>query len=163
MEAEEIKAISSEDDLNEIIASGWSIVGPRKDQEKDLRAAKNFFKREIAFLPEHVLKADGFQVVPPSPYTRGHQLMFKDEGDYCSSSRLSPSVGIVLGKSRLIINPGGVGQPRDGNPQASYAIYDSEYKVIKLYRLPYDVKTTQDKMMQRGLPVRLVVRLNHGL
>jgi len=89
--------------------------------------------------------------------------IFKDEGDYCTSSRLSPSVGIVLGNSRLIINPGGVGQPRDGNPQASYAIYDSESKVIRLYRLPYDIKTTQDKMMQYGLPVRLVARLDYGL
>ena len=102
-----------------------------------------------------------------SPYCLvGHShvpAIFKDEGDYCTSSRLSPSVGIVLGRSRLIINPGGVGQPRDGNPQASYAIYDSESKVIRLYRLPYDIKATQDKMMQYGLPIRLVARLEYGM
>ena len=102
-----------------------------------------------------------------SPYCLvGHShvpAIFKDEGDYCTSSRLSPSVGIALGSSRLIINPGGVGQPRDGNPQASYAIYDSESKVIRLYRLPYDIKTTQDKMMQYGLPIRLVARLEYGM
>ncbi len=77
---EEIKTISSETYLEEIIDSGWSIVGPRKDPEKDLRCAKNFFKRNIAFFPEHVLEADGFKIVPPSPFTQGHQLMFKDEG-----------------------------------------------------------------------------------
>ena len=56
------------------------IVGPRKDPEKDLRFAKNFFKRNIEFFPEHVLEAEGFKIVPPSPFTHGHQLMFKDEG-----------------------------------------------------------------------------------
>ena len=77
---EEIETISNESYLDEIISSGWSIVGPRKDPEKDLRFAKNFFKRNIEFFPEHVLEADGFKIVPPSPLTRGHQLMFKDEG-----------------------------------------------------------------------------------
>ncbi|MDY6836771.1 MAG: hypothetical protein SWH78_02245 [Thermodesulfobacteriota bacterium] len=80
MQAQEIKAISSEKYLGEIIDSGWSMVGPRKDPDKNLRSAKNFFKRDIAFVPEHVLKADGFKIVPPSSFTRGHQLMYKDDG-----------------------------------------------------------------------------------
>ena len=91
-------------------------------------------------------------------------MVFKyDETGTCSFSQFMPNVGLALGKSRLIINPGGVGQPRDGNPQASYAIYDSEAKVIRLYRIPYDIAATQDKMMQNGLPVRLVARLNYGM
>jgi hypothetical protein len=77
---EEIKAISNEGYLDEIVNSGWSILGPREDPEKDLRFAKKFFKRGITFFPEHVLEADGFKIVPASPLTRGHQLMFKDEG-----------------------------------------------------------------------------------
>jgi hypothetical protein len=80
MKPEEIKTISNEGYLDDIINSGWSIVGPRKDPEKDLRFAKNFFKRGITFFPEHVLQAEGFKIVPPSPLTQGHQLMFKDEG-----------------------------------------------------------------------------------
>jgi len=78
MKPEEIKTISTESYLDEIIDSGWSIVGPRKDPAKDLRCAKNFFKRNIEFVPEHVLEAEGFKVVQPSIFTRGHQLMFKD-------------------------------------------------------------------------------------
>lgn len=81
MKPEEIRTISNEGYLDEIISSGWSIVGPREDPEKDLRFAKNFFKRGIKFFPEHVLEADGFKIVPPSPLTQGHQLMFKDEGE----------------------------------------------------------------------------------
>ena len=77
---EEIKTISTQEYLEEIVGSGWSVVGPRKDPEKDLRFAKNFLKRKIEFFPEHVLEGKGFQIVPPSPLTRGHQLMYKDEG-----------------------------------------------------------------------------------
>lgn len=90
-------------------------------------------------------------------------LVFRDEDGSCFSSKLVPNVGLMLGRSRLIINPGGVGQPRDGDPRASYAIYDSESKQVRLYRIPYDIRTTQDKMMQNGLPVRLVVRLQYGM
>ena len=101
-----------------------------------------------------------------SPYCLvGHShvpLVFKDEGDTCSASRFRPNAGLALGKSRLIINPGGVGQPRDGDPHASYAIYDRENKMVRLYRIPYDITATQDKMMQCGLPVHLVVRLGYG-
>lgn len=90
-------------------------------------------------------------------------LVFKDEDGSCSFSKLVTNVGLMLGRSRLIINPGGVGQPRDGDPRASYAIYDSESKQVRLYRIPYHIQTTQDKMMQNGLPIRLVVRLQHGM
>ena len=90
-------------------------------------------------------------------------LLFKYEEGSCTFSPLSPSIGLVLGKSRLIINPGSVGQPRDGDPRASYAIYDSDARIIRLYRIPYDNSVTQDKMMQSGLPVRLVTRLSQGL
>jgi|TARA_B100000315_G_scaffold248049_1_gene277493 predicted phosphodiesterase len=91
-------------------------------------------------------------------------LVFKlDENDNCSSVRFSLGVGLVLGKRQLIINPGSVGQPRDGDSRASYAIYDSDDAVAKLYRVPYDIKATQEKMVNQNLPMRLVVRLQHGM
>jgi diadenosine tetraphosphatase ApaH/serine/threonine PP2A family protein phosphatase len=63
----------------------------------------------------------------------------------------------------LIINPGAVGQPRDGDPRASYAIYDSETRQVKLYRIPYDIAATQAKMVEQRLPMRLVARLSYGV
>jgi diadenosine tetraphosphatase ApaH/serine/threonine PP2A family protein phosphatase len=90
-------------------------------------------------------------------------LVFKDEDGACSFSRWSANVGLALGKHRLIINPGGVGQPRDDDPRASYTIYDSESRLIRLYRVPYDIDATQTRMMEKGLPVRLVVRLSYGM
>jgi len=90
-------------------------------------------------------------------------MVFRDEDGSCTFSRWSANVGLALGKIRLIINPGGVGQPRDGDPQASYAIYDSEARIIRLHRLPYDINATQARMMEKGLPVRLAMRLSYGM
>ena len=102
-----------------------------------------------------------------SPYCLvGHShvpLVFKEEGGSCTFSRLVDNIGLALGESRLIINPGGVGQPRDGDPRASYALYDSDTNMVRLHRIPYDFAATQDRMMEKGLPVRLVVRLQHGM
>lgn len=102
-----------------------------------------------------------------SPYCLvGHAhipLIFRDEEGTCTFSRFSPNVKLLLGKIRLIINPGGVGQPRDGDPRASYAVYDQETDMVKLYRVEYDIKTTQDKMMRHEMPIPLVVRLAQGL
>jgi len=102
-----------------------------------------------------------------SPYCLvGHShvpLVFKEDNGSCTFSRLVDNIGLALGESRLIINPGGVGQPRDGDPRASYAIYDSDTRMVRLYRIPYDVAAVQDRMMEKGLPVRLVTRLQHGI
>lgn len=91
-------------------------------------------------------------------------MVFKlDEDGHCTSLPLSESIGAVLGKDKVIINPGGVGQPRDGDPRASYAIYDSEAGIIKLHRVAYDIRLTQQKMVKQNLPVRLISRLEKGL
>ncbi len=90
-------------------------------------------------------------------------MMFSyDEDGVCSSKRFLTDVRLALGRDRLIINPGGVGQPRDGDPRASYAIYDSETRLVRLYRVVYDVRSTQDKMVKSGLPMNLVARLAYG-
>lgn len=62
---------------------------------------------------------------------------------------------------RAIINAGGVGQPRDGDPRAAFMIYDSE-KGFEFYRIPYDFRKTQEKIMKAGLPHYLAVRLAYG-
>jgi predicted phosphodiesterase len=67
-----------------------------------------------------------------------------------------------LGEERLIINPGSVGQPRDGNPEAAYALLDTDAGVWHYRRTAYDVAETQDRMHAAGLPERLVRRLAQG-
>lgn len=60
------------------------------------------------------------------------------------------------------INPGSVGQPRDGDPRAAYAIYELESRLVTLRRTPYDVLTTQQKIVKAGLPEILARRLSAG-
>ncbi len=91
-------------------------------------------------------------------------LVFKlDEEGNCITLPLSESIGVVLGRDKMIVNPGGVGQPRDGDPRAGYAIYDNESGVVRLHRVAYDIKLTQQKMVKQNLPVRLISRLEKGL
>lgn len=62
---------------------------------------------------------------------------------------------------RFIINPGGVGQPRDGDPRAAFMIYDTE-RGFEFYRVPYKVEKTQEKIIKAGLPQYLAMRLAFG-
>ena len=64
--------------------------------------------------------------------------------------------------ARVILNPGSVGQPRDGNPHASYAIYDSEHGYFEVFRVPYDVVRTQEAVLAAELPPVLATRLALG-
>ncbi|MDH5202069.1 MAG: metallophosphatase family protein [Nitrospirota bacterium] len=66
----------------------------------------------------------------------------------------------ILKNGRYIVNAGSVGQPRDGNPKASYAIIDDEH--IEIVRVPYDVEAVQNKMKREGLPPLLIERLSVG-
>ncbi len=61
-----------------------------------------------------------------------------------------------------LINVGSVGQPRDRNPDAAYAIYDSEARTVVLRRVKYDIEATQRKVRAAGLPFRNALRLAHG-
>ncbi len=64
--------------------------------------------------------------------------------------------------SRYFINVGSVGQPRDGDPRAAYAVYDLAAGEITLHRVPYDVASTQRKIVDAGLPEPLAMRLTFG-
>ncbi|MDQ6644467.1 MAG: metallophosphoesterase family protein [Chloroflexota bacterium] len=67
----------------------------------------------------------------------------------------------ALAGFRAIINPGGVGQPRDGDPRAAFMIYDTEAG-YEFYRVPYAFEQTQEKIVKVGLPQYLAIRLAVG-
>lgn len=69
---------------------------------------------------------------------------------------------IALNDGRYIINPGSVGQPRDNNPNAAYALLDTETHIWTFKRVPYDIAETQRRMLRHEMPLRLVARLAHG-
>lgn len=64
--------------------------------------------------------------------------------------------------TRYLINPGSVGQPRDRDWRAAFAIVDSDRRRVEYYRTSYDLPRTQEKMRQVGLPEPLITRLEFG-
>ena len=76
--------------------------------------------------------------------------------------RIDDGAEIRLGGQRLIINPGGVGQPRDSDPRASYGLIDTRRHVFTLHRVPYDIASVQSRMREKGLPEMLWRRLGYG-
>ena len=63
---------------------------------------------------------------------------------------------------KTMINVGSVGQPRDGDPRASYAVYDEEKDFVTIHRLEYDVDSAVNKIRKEGLPEILAERLKLG-
>jgi len=63
---------------------------------------------------------------------------------------------------KYLLNPGSVGQPRDSDPRAAYAIVDTKQRRVELYRLQYPVEETQTKIIKAGLPEVLAQRLGVG-
>jgi diadenosine tetraphosphatase ApaH/serine/threonine PP2A family protein phosphatase len=64
--------------------------------------------------------------------------------------------------NRTIVNPGSVGQPRDRDPRAAYAIYDSENDIWNYRRVPYDIPAVQERMRSADLPDRHIYRISAG-
>jgi diadenosine tetraphosphatase ApaH/serine/threonine PP2A family protein phosphatase len=69
---------------------------------------------------------------------------------------------LPLGPNRMILNPGSVGQSRDGDPRASYVMFDTENMTWDFRRVVYPVEIVQERMRARGLPRRLIERLELG-
>lgn len=90
-------------------------------------------------------------------------FVFEEEEGMAREGSMGHGDILALGDKRLIINPGGVGQPRDGDPKASYAIYDSDERKLYHYRVSYDIGLTQEKMENAGLPGFLISRLAMGI
>jgi diadenosine tetraphosphatase ApaH/serine/threonine PP2A family protein phosphatase len=64
---------------------------------------------------------------------------------------------------KYLFNIGSIGQPRNGDPRASFAVLDTDAKTVSRYRLPYDIASAQNKIIDAGLPERLALRLASGV
>jgi diadenosine tetraphosphatase ApaH/serine/threonine PP2A family protein phosphatase len=61
-----------------------------------------------------------------------------------------------------MINPGSIGQPRDGDWRAAFAVFDSDQEIVTFFRVPYEVRLAQEKIIAAHLPARLATRLAAG-
>lgn len=79
-----------------------------------------------------------------------------------SGTRAQVSRLVLEPEKRYMINPGSVGQPRDRDRRAAFAVYDNSEQEVLFYRVPYDIRRTQERIMQAGLPHMLAFRLEEG-
>jgi diadenosine tetraphosphatase ApaH/serine/threonine PP2A family protein phosphatase len=80
-----------------------------------------------------------------------------------ASAKNKEQCALALSPARkYLINPGSIGQPRDGDPRAAFALYDTEASSITFHRVPYDVVRAQKKIIAAGLPHHLAARLGEG-
>ena len=65
-------------------------------------------------------------------------------------------------QEKYLLNPGSVGQPRDGDWRSAFVLYDGEDRLIVFYRIEYDLDKAQQKILAAGLPEPLATRLRAG-
>jgi diadenosine tetraphosphatase ApaH/serine/threonine PP2A family protein phosphatase len=70
---------------------------------------------------------------------------------------------LELDLERYLLNPGSVGQPRDGDPRAAYLVLDLDTRRGRFRRVAYPIERTQAEIREAGLPEALAARLEHGL
>lgn len=97
----------------------------------------------------HTHAAEYFARIGNSPCSRRHGM--------ARGGAIALEVGTCY-----VVNCGSVGQPRDGNPQASYGVYDATRRELAIHRVAYPYRVTQDKVKRAGLPAWLGQRLAEG-
>ena len=81
---------------------------------------------------------------------------------YASKDQQENCVLQLQDGAKYLINPGSTGQPRDGDPRAAFCVYDTDAHAVTFYRVPYNIKGAQDRILAAKLPERLAFRLAEG-
>jgi diadenosine tetraphosphatase ApaH/serine/threonine PP2A family protein phosphatase len=95
-------------------------------------------------------------------HTHRRALWYRDIRGKVALRQISPALMRLSPEEHYLINPGSVGQPRDGNPEAAYAIFDDEAGSIEFKSVPYDISGAQRRILAAGLPPYLAERLALG-
>jgi len=124
---------------------------------------------EYVFAPAQAL--DGLLESPSAVTFFGHthfQGGFSFRDNKLEVIQLRPQAGSAFAAlrvdpgTRYLLNPGSIGQPRDGDPRAAFAVADLEHGVVEFWRVPYDIALVQKRMKDAGLPEPLILRLAFG-
>ncbi|GAK50979.1 Ser/Thr protein phosphatase family protein [Candidatus Moduliflexus flocculans] len=113
------------------------------------------YKNNLTYLEEHQLLVCFY----------GHthvQFIYRRNVDGMDEKLLPEKIEIAEESGRLLINPGSVGQPRDGDPRAAFALWSRQERRFRFYRIPYPVDATIQAVKKAGLPEDLVYRLEVG-
>ena len=124
---------------------------------------------EYVFTPDRAL--DSILASPRSATFFGHthiQGGFSFDGESIKSIDLHPdpemnrSIVRLHPGTRYLLNPGSIGQPRDGDPRAAFAILDLRERKVEFWRTLYDISSVQERMERAGAPEALILRLAFG-
>jgi predicted phosphodiesterase len=124
---------------------------------------------EYVFGPVQAL--DGLLEAPAPVTFFGHTHLqggFSMRGNKVEVLHFRPPAGKSFATLQLengtqyLLNPGSIGQPRDGDPRAGFAIADLDGHQVEFWRVPYDVAAVQKRMEEAGLPEPLILRLAFG-
>jgi len=126
---------------------------PRHEDEYILSV--NQYKENIQFV------SDNFVGIDVTFFGHTHVPVIVARGTLISAIHENKSVQMEEGKLYLI-NPGSVGQPRDGCPLAAFGIYDDVERTVTIRRVPYDIKAAQEKVLAAGFDPRMAKRLELG-
>ena len=121
---------------------------------------------EYVYTPK--VAAENFELFDTPVCFLGHshvQLFISEKMAARGEAPSQPADGdtLFIDSDRFIVNPGSVGQPRDNNPDAAFALYEPETRVVTFRRIPYDIEKTQAQMEAVGLPRPLITRLALGV
>jgi len=181
-----VTTLTEADDFNPIARSAvlWTRAQLRPDALEYLEnlprgplAVDNFYlihgtlhdEDEYMFSPLQAL--EGLLTAPGPVVFFGHthiQGGFCLRGEDVTVLHFKPTGGQLFSTLTLepgtqyLLNPGSIGQPRDGDPHAGFAIADLENHSVEFWRVPYDVEAVQQRMAQAGLPEPLILRLSFG-
>ena len=96
-------------------------------------------------------------------HTHRRALWYRDiRGKVALQPITQPRI-VLAPEGHYLINPGSVGQPRDGNPEAAYAIFDVDEFAVDFKSTPYDIPRAQRRILEAGLPPFLAERLAQGV
>ena len=84
-------------------------------------------------------------------------------GEHLEGGLAPAATTVELDATRWLLNPGSVGQPRDGDPHAAWLLIDSDARRATFRRVPYAIEQTQAEIQEEGLPPALAARLTHGI
>lgn len=126
---------------------------------------------EDEYVLSPVLALDGLRDAPTPVTFFGHTHLqggFSLRGEDVALMHFKPSGGNEFFTLRVeqgttyLLNPGSIGQPRDGDPRAGFAIADLDNQSVEFWRIPYDIENVQGRMRDAGLPEPLILRLSFG-
>jgi len=143
--------------------------GPMRDGELTLVHGSYKDEDEYVFSPARAL--GGLVESPTNVTFFGHThiqggFSYRDDDLQVIQLKVPPGAGFAALRiepgTRYLLNPGSVGQPRDGDPRAAFAITDRDHGVIEFWRVPYDIVAVQRRMVDADLPAPLVTRIAFG-